>query len=167
LRSTARRDASSRTATRRRQLIFAKNPVTTEKRVESFGRGTDSSLHEKITKNKAARRPPLHAPSALPEKLKHRLYPAVLELFADNDFHRVNIREIYRKSGISPSTIYRYFPSKEDLLFAILDEKIGEIGVLVREHIRASRAPGKSFAKSSGLRWTITTATPASPLPPL
>ena len=28
----------------------------------------------------------------IPEKLKQRLYPAVLELFADYDFHRVNIR---------------------------------------------------------------------------
>lgn len=91
---------------------------------------------KKSAKKKAAAGRPLEAPSAFPEKLKHRLYPAVLELFADNDFHRVNIREIYRTSGISPSTIYRYFPSKEDLLFAILDEKIGEIGVLVREHVK-------------------------------
>ena len=75
-------------------------------------------------------------PSALPVKLKERLFPAVLELFAENDFHHVNIRQIYRKSGVSPSTIYRYFPSKEGLLFSILDEKISEIGVLVREHIK-------------------------------
>ncbi len=79
---------------------------------------------------------PAPAAAAFPEKLKQRLYPVVLGLFAENDFHRVNIREIYKKSGISPSTIYRYFPSKEDLLFAILDEKIGEIGALVREHIK-------------------------------
>ncbi|HPQ28958.1 MAG TPA: hypothetical protein PLQ82_10810 [Desulfobacteraceae bacterium] len=32
---------------------------------------------------------------SLPEKLKNRLYPAVLELFSDNDFHQVNMREIY------------------------------------------------------------------------
>lgn len=79
---------------------------------------------------------PAPAAAAFPEKLKQRLYPVVLGLFAENDFHQVNIREIYKKSGISPSTIYRYFPSKEDLLFAILDEKIGEIGALVREHIK-------------------------------
>lgn len=87
---------------------------------------------KKNLRRKQVRKPP----SPLPEKLKQRLYPAVLELFAENDFHNVNIREIYRKSGISPSTIYRYFKSKEDLLFSILDEKISEIGVLVREHIK-------------------------------
>ncbi len=79
---------------------------------------------------------PLANGTPLPDKLKQRLYPAVLELFSKNDFHQVNIREIYKKSGISPSTIYRYFSSKEDLLFSILDEKIGEIAVLVREHIQ-------------------------------
>lgn len=87
---------------------------------------------KKNTRGLHTRKPP----SPLPEKLKQRLYPAVLELFANNDFHQVNIREIYKKSGISPSTIYRYFQSKEDLLFSILDEKISEIGVLVREHIK-------------------------------
>lgn len=102
---------------------------------------------KKSAKKKAAARRPPPAPSAFPEKLKHRLYPAVLALFADSDFHRVNIREIYRKSGISPSTIYRYFPSKEDLLFAILDEKIGEIAVLVREHIKGIESSREIFRK--------------------
>jgi len=84
---------------------------------------------EKLERRKTA------GPS-LPEKLKERLYPAVLELFSDNDFHRVNMREIYSRSGISPSTIYRYFSSKEELLFTILDEKISEIAELVRIHIQ-------------------------------
>ena len=46
-------------------------------------------------------------------KMKEKLYPAVLDLFSGKDFHQVNLREIYKKSGMSPSTIYKYFPSKE------------------------------------------------------
>ncbi|MCP4298628.1 MAG: TetR/AcrR family transcriptional regulator [Proteobacteria bacterium] len=72
----------------------------------------------------------------LPEKLKQRLYPVVMELFSEQDFHQVNIRTIYKKTGISPSTIYKYFNSKEDLLFTILDEKISEVGELVELHIQ-------------------------------
>ncbi|TAL32654.1 MAG: TetR/AcrR family transcriptional regulator [Spirochaetes bacterium] len=83
----------------------------------------------------------------LPDKLKHRLYATVLDLFAHNDFHQVNMREIYKKSGISPSTIYRYFPSKEDLLFSILDEKISEIGVLVLDHIKGMEDTREIFRK--------------------
>ena len=31
----------------------------------------------------------------IPEKLKLRLYPAVLELFSDYDFHRVDQRQLF------------------------------------------------------------------------
>jgi AcrR family transcriptional regulator len=71
----------------------------------------------------------------IPGKLKARLYPAVLALFSENDFHRVNIREISNQTGVSSGTIYKYFTSKEDLIFTILDEKIAEIGEAVKLHI--------------------------------
>ncbi|MCP4021560.1 MAG: TetR/AcrR family transcriptional regulator [Desulfobacteraceae bacterium] len=71
----------------------------------------------------------------MPDKLKQRLYPTVLELFSDNDFHRVNIREISKRTGVSSGTIYKYFRSKEELIFAILDEQIGQISTLVSSQI--------------------------------
>lgn len=83
----------------------------------------------------------------IPDKLKHRLYPAVLDLFSNKDFHQVQIREICKLSGLSPSTIYRYFASKEDLLFSILDEKIGEIAELIIDHIRGLESTREIFRK--------------------
>ena len=71
----------------------------------------------------------------VPEKLKQRLYPAVLELFSDYDFHRVNIREISKRTGVSSGTIYRYFSSKEALIFTILDEQISGISRRISRHI--------------------------------
>ncbi len=71
----------------------------------------------------------------VPEKLKNRLYPVVLELFSENDFHRVNIREISTKTGVSSGTIYKYFSSKEDLIFSILDERIGQIRESFKLHL--------------------------------
>jgi AcrR family transcriptional regulator len=71
----------------------------------------------------------------IPEKLKQRLYPCVLELFADYDFHQVNIREISKRTGISSGTIYKYFRSKEDIIFTILDEQIAQISILISNHI--------------------------------
>jgi len=72
---------------------------------------------------------------SIPGKLKERLYPAVLALFSENDFHRVNIREISNRTGVSSGTIYKYFSSKEDLIFTILDEKIAEIAEAVTLHV--------------------------------
>jgi len=73
--------------------------------------------------------------ASIPGKLKERLYPAVLALFSENDFHRVNLREISSRTGVSSGTIYKYFSSKEDLIFTILDEKIAEIGEAITLHI--------------------------------
>jgi TetR/AcrR family transcriptional regulator, fatty acid metabolism regulator protein len=42
----------------------------------------------------------------VPDKVKARLYPVVLDLFSSQDFHKVNIREISRRSGLSTSTLY-------------------------------------------------------------
>lgn len=69
------------------------------------------------------------------EKLKERLYPVVLKQFSMNDFHAVNIRDISKESGISTATLYKYYSSKEDLLFSIIDEKLRELGSLLRMHI--------------------------------
>lgn len=85
--------------------------------------------------------------SNLSEKQKKKLYPVVLELFSTKDFHQVSIREISRLSGISSTTIYRYFPSKEKLLFSILDEKLRELAGLIRLHIQGLESTKEMFRK--------------------
>ena len=83
----------------------------------------------------------------IPEKLKQRLYPAVLELFSDYDFHRVNIREISKRTAVSSGTIYKYFRSKENLIFTILDEQIAQISVLISYHINGMADIKEIFRK--------------------
>jgi AcrR family transcriptional regulator len=55
----------------------------------------------------------------VPLELRHRLYPAVFEAFANDDYNRVGIRELSRLTGISSATIYKYFESKEVLLTSV------------------------------------------------
>jgi AcrR family transcriptional regulator len=85
--------------------------------------------------------------NGLPEKLKQRLYPVVLDLFSQKDFHQVTLRTICSRSGLSPSTIYQYYSSKENLIFSILDEKISEIAPLVREHLKGLESTKEIFRK--------------------
>ncbi len=68
-------------------------------------------------------------------KLQARLYPAVLELCSHNDFHQVNLRDISKISGVSSGTIYKYFSSKEDLVFSILNQEVDKLADIIKLHI--------------------------------
>lgn len=78
----------------------------------------------------------INSAALIPEKIKSRLYQAVLDLFSNNDYHQVNIRIISRMSGLSTGTIYKYFTSKEELIFTLIEEKIAEIIELSKIHIQ-------------------------------
>ncbi len=83
----------------------------------------------------------------IPEKVKERLYPKTLELFSERDFHQVNMREIARKADISIGTIYKYFPSKQDLLFTIIDEYMSRLNLLIQLHVQGIESPKEVFRK--------------------
>jgi len=73
---------------------------------------------------------------SVPLKLKDRLYPAVLKLFSRKDAYQVSMNSISKNSGVSLGTIYKYFASKEDLLFTIIEENLEELGRLIRIHLQ-------------------------------
>ncbi len=54
---------------------------------------------------------------------KDRIMDAALRIFADKGFQNATISEISKEAGVSEATIYEYFGTKEELLFAI-PEKI-------------------------------------------
>ncbi len=54
---------------------------------------------------------------------KDRIMEAALRIFATKGFQNSTISEISREAGVSEATVYEYFGTKEDLLFAI-PEKI-------------------------------------------
>ena len=83
----------------------------------------------------------------IPQKLKERLYPVVLRQFSMKDFHAVNIRDISKESGISSGTIYKYYFSKEDILFSIIDEKLRDLASLLRMHIAGTEDIREMFRK--------------------
>lgn len=100
-------------------------------------------MKEHLRKDTGSRRT-LHP---LPDKIKQRLYPVVLDLFSRRDFHQVNLRDISHQTGISTGTIYKYFSSKEDLLFSILDEKMSELPGLFAAQVQGLDDTAEIFRK--------------------
>jgi AcrR family transcriptional regulator len=79
------------------------------------------------------------APMAVTElrpEVKSRLEKAVLEIFSGSDFHKANIRDVAQRAGVSFTTIYRHYGSKERLLFAFVDVWLGELTERIIDHLQ-------------------------------
>jgi TetR/AcrR family fatty acid metabolism transcriptional regulator len=69
-----------------------------------------------------------------PTGRKDRILEAALKIFAEKGFQNATIVEISKEAGVSEATVYEYFGTKEDLLFAI-PEKISNEGFKELEKI--------------------------------
>ena len=56
------------------------------------------------------------------EQLHGRILDAAQELFVAEGYRNVSIRKIAEKVEYSPAALYSYFPSKDDLFFALAEE---------------------------------------------
>ncbi len=64
-----------------------------------------------------------------------RIEEAVLDIFAEREFHRVGLIEIARGANVSLQTLYKYYGSKEALLFSALDTALGRLATRMVDHL--------------------------------
>jgi len=76
------------------------------------------------------------APAGKRERTKQANRAAILvaarAVFAELGFGAASVRDIVRKTDLATGTFYNYFPDKESVLRALLDETAGEARVRVR-----------------------------------
>ncbi len=65
-----------------------------------------------------------------------RLEQAVLDIFSHSDFHKANIRDVANRAGVSFSTIYKHYGSKERLVFAFVDVWLGKLTDRIYDHLQ-------------------------------
>lgn len=84
----------------------------------------------------------MSAPARAPRQDNRRiqLMDAAAALFAENGFHAVSMRDIAKKTGMLPGSMYYHFPSKDDLLLAIYEEGIR----LISERVDTAAAQADS-----------------------
>jgi TetR/AcrR family fatty acid metabolism transcriptional regulator len=66
---------------------------------------------------------------------KH-IMESALTVFAEKGLNEVTVRDIARSAGTSTAKIYRVFTNKEELLAAILADRLAEMTVNLREHLQ-------------------------------
>ena len=56
------------------------------------------------------------------EAVARAILDAARDLFVAEGYHNVSIRKIAERIEYSPAAIYSYFPSKDDIFFALAEE---------------------------------------------
>src|ERR1700750_125063 len=62
------------------------------------------------------------------EAVSRGILDAARELFTSEGFQNVSIRKIAERIEYSPAAIYSYFPSKDDIFFALAEEGFRLLG---------------------------------------
>ena len=85
-------------------------------------------------RNVAAR--PESAAGRIDPGTRARIEQAVLDIFSEREFHRVGLIEIARGANVSLQTLYKYYGSKEALLFSGLDAWLGQLAARMIDHLQ-------------------------------
>jgi AcrR family transcriptional regulator len=74
------------------------------------------------------------------QRNRRQLLEAAAVAFAEGGID-VPADEIARRAGVAKGTLFRHFPTKEDLIAAVLRDRIGQVHAVAAE-INATRPPG-------------------------
>ena len=80
----------------------------------------------------------------LVETRKNFVLEAARSVFSEFGIERSNIREIAKRAGYTPGALYSYFPNKEAIFVALLDESIARL----KMSVGAAKAVGTAAAKA-------------------
>jgi AcrR family transcriptional regulator len=78
-----------------------------------------------------------------------RILDAALQAFSEHGYHGTTTRDLAKRSGLSVPGVYHYYPSKQDILLALMNEIIDEL--LTRSRQALDGAPPEPAAQFDAL----------------
>lgn len=72
-----------------------------------------------------------------PEQRPDEILDAALDLFVTQGFHRTTVEQIARAAQLSKGAVYLYFPSKPDLLVALVRRGVGSLAEQAAAELRS------------------------------
>jgi AcrR family transcriptional regulator len=83
---------------------------------------------------------------------RDQILEAALACFSENGFHQTGMADIVRRSGMSHGAVYVYFPSKEDIIEALADDRhqreaiLNSVGQSAKNPIEGIQALVRAYA---------------------
>ena len=93
------------------------------------------------------------------QELRVRILDAARELFAEQGYDAVTMREIADRIEYSPTAIYFHFKDKEALLRELCDTDFATLARRVPEDRPASRIRSSACGRSAAPTWTSRSST--------
>jgi AcrR family transcriptional regulator len=78
---------------------------------------------------------------------------AAEKVFAAKGFFPTTMSDIAREAEFGTGTLYKYFKSKEELYFTLIDEKVEEINCLVKSELSQKTSAVERIKKVLGLQF--------------
>ncbi len=101
------------------------------------------------TASNAAHPPRQRRKEARPQEL----IDAALELFAEKGFAATRSEEVAARAGVAKGTLYLYYPSKEELLKAVISQRLSSEIEAVSEFARGYRGDCASLLREVYTEW--------------
>jgi len=92
-------------------------------------------------------RPPVRRGRPPTPGLRQRILRAAEDIFARRDYHEVQMDDVVQACGVGKGTLYRYFPSKQELFLAVMFDGIQRLRVELEVAARAEESPAKRIRR--------------------
>jgi AcrR family transcriptional regulator len=80
---------------------------------------------------------------------KNLIVDAAMDLFSQKEFHKIGMRDIAKRAGISAAAIYRYFPSRDDVFVEALVRHMQVVEDLYKEKVKEGSTSLEELALGS------------------
>ena len=77
--------------------------------------------------------------------LRDRILRAAETIFARHDYHEVQMDDVVAACGVGKGTVYRYFPSKQELYLAVIFDGIERLRAELEAAVRTEEAPASKI----------------------
>jgi AcrR family transcriptional regulator len=77
------------------------------------------------------------------QRNRERVLDAATEVFAASG-PEASVDEIAKRAGVGHATVFRRFPTKDDLMYAVIERHVAQMRALAEEALRADD-PGEAF----------------------